>query len=104
MIPKKGYVGVGIIKEISVPIKDFKVEYDGKLTPIIDVSLKVNGIKKESNDLEKCEYFVKVKWIKKVPEAKAFWVKGMRANQNSAFKLKSEFTFEKLINFFDLDE
>ena len=104
MIPKKGYVGVGVVKETSIPLREFKVEYNGKLTPINKVPFKVNEIKIESDDMEICEHFVKVEWEKTVPESKAYWEKGMRANQNSAFKLKSEFTLEKLIKFFGLDE
>lgn len=104
MIPKKGYVGVGKVLERSVPIKEFKIEYEGVEKSILDVPLKVEAIKDGSDDLENCEYFVRVEWIKKVPEIQAYWEKGMRANQNSAFKLRSEFTLEKLIQFFKLDE
>ncbi len=104
MIPKKGYVGVGIVKENPVPIKEFIVNNNGAKVSIFDVPVIVEDIKKNADDLEKCEYFVKIEWIKTVPESKAYWEKGMRANQNSAFKLKSEFTLEKLIKFFELDD
>lgn len=104
MIPSKGYIGVGIVKERAVPIKEFFIEQDGKKVSFMDVPVKTDLIKKDVDDLEKCEYMVKVDWVKTVPENKAFWEKGMRANQNSAFKLKSEFTLEKLVKFFGLDE
>jgi hypothetical protein len=85
-------------------IKEFFVEYNGKMTSILNVPVIAELIKKDSDDLDKCEYLVKVDWINKVPESEAYWEKGMRANQNSAFKLKSEFTLEKLVRFFGLDE
>ena len=78
---------------------------DGGKVSILDVPLKCEGIKKYNpDDLEKTEYLVRIQWIKTIPEEKAFWVKGMRANQNSAFKLKSEYTLKKLLEFFGLEE
>lgn len=104
MIPSKGYLGVGIVKERAVPIKEFYIEQDGEKVPFTEALVKTELIKKDADDLEKCEYIVKVNWIKTVPESKAYWEKGMRANQNSAFKLRSEFTLEKLLKFFGLEE
>jgi hypothetical protein len=105
MIPKKGYVGVGIVTEKSIPIKEFDVPNEnGVMTNIFNVPLKCEGIKSQSEDLENCEYFVSINWIKEINEEKAFWVKGLRANQNSAFKLRNKFTLEKLIEHFSLDE
>ncbi|MCF6270399.1 MAG: endonuclease NucS [Melioribacteraceae bacterium] len=104
MIPKKGYVGVGIVKDKSVPIKDFTIKENDEEKSILDVDLKCSAIKDNSNDLEKCEYLVRVEWIKTKPEEKAYWEKGLRANQNSAFKLRNKFTLEKLIEHFELDE
>lgn len=104
MIPSKGYLGVGIVKEIAKPINDFVIENNGKSEKIINITLNVDGIKNNADNLDICEYLVKVDWIKTVPESKAYWEKGMRANQNSAFKLKNEFTLDKLVKFFGLDE
>lgn len=104
MIPKKGYVGVGKVLERSVPIREFIVQYNGEEKPIFDVPLIVESVKEAADNLENCEYFVRVEWIKAVPEKDAYWEKGMRANQNSAFKLRSEFTRDKLVRFFKLEE
>ncbi|MGC9344690.1 MAG: hypothetical protein ACP5E3_18430, partial [Bacteroidales bacterium] len=106
MIPKKGYVGVGIVKDTSVPAKEFYVNINGTEKSIFDVELRSKGLisDNDTNDLEKCEYFVKVEWIRTFPEEEAYWEKGLRANQNSAFKLKNKFTLEKLIDHFELDE
>lgn len=40
--------------------------------------------------------------IKKFKDA--FWETGLRANQNSVFKLRNKFTLDRLIRFFDLEE
>jgi len=105
MRPKVGYLGVGIVKEQSKPIKEFMVTADdGSLKSIMDVQLKAEALKENADNPELCEYFVKVEWIKTVPEKQAYWEKGLRANQNSAFKLKSSYTLKKLLNFFGLEK
>ncbi len=104
MIPGQGFVGVGEVKEKAVPAKDFKVEYEEQEKSILEVPTKSDVYKNEINDMDECFYFVKVDWIETVNAKKAYWVKGMRANQNTAFKLKSKFTIEKLVNFFKLDD
>ena len=54
-------------------------------------------------DLEKCEYVVKVKWLANVSKAEAYWVKFLKANQNSAYKLRSQYTIDKVLEFFELN-
>lgn len=50
------------------------------------------------------EYVVPVEWIETVPVNAAIWEKGMFANQNSACKLRSRFTLERLVPAFGLEE
>ena len=50
------------------------------------------------------ENVVRVDWLKTVPLADARWEKGFFANQNSACKLRSRFTIERLAQLFDLKE
>jgi hypothetical protein len=57
-----------------------------------------------ADDMEKCEYLVRVEWLRTLPEDQAYWEKGMRANQNSAFKLRNAYTLNKLIARFDLQD
>jgi hypothetical protein len=104
MVPTKGYVGVGTVLEEAVPITDFRVQYQGAAQSILDLELPLvsQAIKQDAYDAEKCEYLVRVAWIKTVPEDNAYWEKGLRANQNSAFKLKHLFTLDKLTAFFAL--
>lgn len=104
MIPGKGYIGVGTVVETVVPIKNFKVDLNGVEKTILDAPLNAEWMKTLSDDPEKSEYLVRVEWIKTVTEEQAYWEKGMRANQNSAFKLRNKFTLDKLVQFFGLAE
>jgi len=104
MIPKKGYVGVGTVKAGIVPIKDFVVTENGIEKRILDIPLKNEGIKKNADNPDFCEYLVATVWEKTIQEKDAWWIKGLRANQNSAFKLRNKFTLEKLIEHFQLED
>lgn len=55
----------------------------------------------QSDDV--AEYVVPVRWIACRPKSDAYWEKGMFANQNSACKLRQEFTLERLAKHFGLD-
>lgn len=102
-IPKTGYVGVGIVTETSQRVRDFKVEVSGTMTSILDVPLVASKMDKGADDPEKSEYLVRVDWVKTLPREEAIWEKGMYANQNSATKLRNQFTLERLVDAFDLD-
>jgi hypothetical protein len=109
-VPGSGYVGVGIVKQTSVPVKDFLVPIKGlldptkgNLIPILDVEHKAPNLGENANDLEKSEYLVRVEWVKTLPLEKAIWEKGMFANQNSACKLRNSFTIERLTKLFGLE-
>jgi hypothetical protein len=102
-IPKVGYVGVGIVTDEVVPIKDFQVEIDGESVPLLETDLHVK-MDKDVDDPDLCEYVVRVEWLKTVPKQEAIWEKGMFANQNSACKLRNQFTIERLTEHFQLEE
>lgn len=102
-IPKTGYVGVGVVRETSQRVSDFKVELEGQMMPILEAPLTAQAMGKGSDDPEKSEYVVRVDWIKTLPREDAIWEKGMYANQNSATKLRHSFTLERLIDAFGLE-
>ncbi|MBP2132215.1 hypothetical protein J2128_000136 [Methanomicrobium sp. W14] len=104
MIPKKGYLGVAKVLEESVPIKDFLVRKGNKEVPILEVPLKCENIKNNWDNPDSCEYLVRVEWLKILPDDQPYWVKGLSANQNSAFKLRNKFTLDKLTEHFQLDD
>lgn len=103
MIPKSGYVGIGKVIETVKPIKDVTFNIAGVEKKISDLELKGSNMLHDSDDLDKCEYIVKVEWIKFSPKKDAYWVKGLKANQNSAYKLNSQYTIDKVSKFFGLE-
>jgi hypothetical protein len=46
---------------------------------------------------------VLVDWMKTLPREQAIWEPGMFANQNTACKLRNQFTIERLTERFGLD-
>ncbi|WP_228468790.1 hypothetical protein [Paenibacillus sp. JNUCC32] len=92
-----------IVADEVVPIKDFQVVVDGKNIPLLEAGLHVNMVK-DVDDPDLCEYVVRVDWIKTLLKHEAIWEKGMFANQNSACKLRNQFTIERLTHHFQIDE
>jgi len=103
-IPQTGYVGVGKVLESVVPVKDFLVEIDGKLTPILQAQINAQNMGNGVDDPELSEYLVRVEWIETLPKEKAFKEAGLFANQNTVTKLRNSFTIEKLVKKFNLDD
>lgn len=87
-----GYVGVGIVEKTVVPVKDFFIETNGEKVPIWQVALKSNNVDHDFDDLDLCEYFVKVKWLKTLPKNEAYREKGMFAIQHTCCRLRHQET------------
>jgi hypothetical protein len=104
LIPKVGYVGVGIVKEEAVSVKDFLVDVEGNPTPILKLPYKAPDMGTHANDPDLSEYLVKVEWLKTFKKEQAKWEKGMFANRNSACRLRNSFTIERLTELFGLVE
>lgn len=102
MIPGKGYVGIGKVVKEAVPAKDAVVLLEGKEHRLLDCTLHNPNIGHDADDLEKCEYVVAIEWQKTVSIQKAFWTLGLRSNQNSAFKLRNQYTIDKVEEFFEI--
>ncbi|VXD17607.1 endonuclease NucS domain-containing protein [Planktothrix paucivesiculata] len=103
-IPKTGYVGVGVVKDTVVPIRDFKVSLDGQEISILQVPLIAPKMDENINDPDLCEYLVRIEWIKTVPRSAAYWEKGLFALQHTACRMTSSFTIERLSQHFGLDD
>ena len=91
-IPKTGYVGYGIV---TGPPKVFE---DSHLATAKGLD---NLRYQHSNGAE--EWVLPVDWGQAVAVDEAIWRKGMFANQNSACKLRSQFTLDILYDAFFLD-
>lgn len=103
-IPKTGYVGVGVVKDGAMPVKDFKVNIDDQDISILDAPLQALKMNQNSADIDLSEYLVRVEWLKTVPKAEAYWEKGLFALQHTACRLTSSFTIEKVSQHFDLTD
>lgn len=83
-IPGRGYAGVGIVKSLVVPLKDFKVALPGGKTAFLaELPLKAPQMTTFKNDPVKSEYMVEVEWIKTLPLEDVVHEKGFFGNQNT---------------------
>jgi len=101
-IPGTGYVGVGTVTETAQPVTEFTVEVNGETKTLLDVPLKAPSLA-EYTQPDNMEYAVRVDWIRTLPREQAIKEKGLFANQNSACKLRSSFTLERLTERFELE-
>jgi hypothetical protein len=99
-VPATGYVGVGEVLEPRVPVEEFMVKgSDGTSTPITQLPLKIAKARRVSEDPEKGEYLVRVKWLKTVPVGGAIKEKGFFGNQNTVARPRTpkwDHTVERL--------
>ena len=82
-IPKKGYVGVGIVEQTVQPAAEFMVSTPGGEKPVLDVVEHGPQYQALVGDLERSEYFVKVRWLTTLDAAHAFNEVGLFGNQNT---------------------
>lgn len=103
-IPAKGYVGVGIVRERAVPVRDFMVDANGKHLSILEADVLAPEMGENADDPEKREYLVRVEWIQTLTRETAYRFEKMFANQNSACRLTHRPTLDALIQKFALSE
>ena len=85
----KGYLGIAVVKDEAVPVKDFIAELE-KANISIE-SFREPGIAHDMEDLDKCEWIVKVEWRKYlVDREQAVFFTGIFANQNIVCKLNNK--------------
>lgn len=102
-IPKKGYVGVGRVTEAVVPVKEFTVQTPDGERSALDVLSHADLYRRNADDPEKAEYFVRVEWLDAVPEEKAVNEVGLFGNQNTVCQPltpKWRHTVERLKSYF----
>lgn len=103
-IPKSGYVGVGTVTGEATRFDQATVDVDGVSTAL--TALPLVGTYRHDGDEgdEAAEWVVPVEWVKTVPREQAFWKNGMFANQNTAAKLRQQFTIEQVSGAFGLED
>lgn len=102
-IPGTGYVAVGETTGSAAPVEELLLEVDGGDRPFTQLDLVgsyENGAQAVAEG--RGEHALPVRWLDARPLAEAYWEKGMFANQNSACKLRQEFTLGRLAVHFDV--
>lgn len=103
-IPKTGYVGVGTVTGEAQRFDQTEVNVNGVATPLRDLEL-VGTYRRDGDNVDDAaEWAVPIEWIRTVPRAQAVWKNGMFANQNTAAKLRQQFTIEQVSIAFNLEE
>ena len=82
-IPRKGYVGVGLVTEKSRPITEFEFDTPGGKRSALDLISDASEIRERANDPDKREYAVRVNWLDTKRETEAFKEAGLFGNQNT---------------------
>lgn len=94
-IPKRGYVGVGLVTAPVVPVQE---------TELLTLDLEAPAMDRDADDPERCEYVVRVRWLVAWERADAFWIPGLYANENSVTRLRDSWTLERLCEVFGSGE
>lgn len=103
-VPQTGYVGVGTVVGPAVRFTDARVDVDGASVPLASQSLVGSYVHAGAVTEDDDEWVVPVSWRRTVPEADAYREKGLFANQNSACKLRQEFTLDRLAEHFGVHD
>lgn len=85
-VPRKGYVGVGVVESPVVKADEFKITLpDGQVVGLDSANLHLQSktMLARADDEDMSEYVVRVKWLKAVPLDKAVKESGFFGNQNT---------------------
>lgn len=87
LIPKSGYVGVGIVQGPRVRADQYQFQTSEGPKTLLDMDLteKYSELSREADD-DTAEYLVPVKWLHTVDKAHAFNEVGLFGNQNTVCK------------------
>lgn len=103
-IPKEGYVGVGTVSGEARRFDESEVEHDGRPTRLADLPLEGHYRHEGDIEVDSAEWVVPVDWDHTVSREDAVWKAGMFANQNTAARLRQQFTIEQVTAAFGIDE
>jgi hypothetical protein len=93
-MPGQGYVGVGQVTEPVRPVTEFQVDVDGERKPILEAPFSDANLVRDVDDLERCEYLVRVNWLARRSLEEAVWEAGLFANQMTVCKLRDQVTID----------
>ncbi|MBW3087022.1 hypothetical protein KEM60_03252 [Austwickia sp. TVS 96-490-7B] len=98
-VPQRGYVGIGEVTGPAQRFDEARVSVDGREVALASLPLTgtyVHGADGEVESDEVAEWVLPVRWLASLPVEQAYSEKGLFANQNSACKLRQEFTLQRL--------
>lgn len=102
-IPKKGFVGVGIVREAVKPMQELVLETAAGPRAALDVLADGEQYRERADDPERAEYVVMVDWLNTVSESSAASEVGLFGNQNTVCQPttpKWRHTVERLKTYF----
>ena len=105
-IPHTGYVGVGTVVEPSTLASEVRFLVNGSEKSLKELPLRGNYLE-GSDDPERAEYIVKVRWSKTVPASQAVKETGFFGNQNTVCRPQTDkwnFTVKRLKEIWHIDE
>ncbi len=85
-VPGKGFVGVCRVLDRSRPADQFQLSTDEGDRPVYEVAMRASYHRQHMDDPERCEYFVRVRWLATVPLDQAIHEVGLFGNQNTVCK------------------
>ncbi|MFB2585849.1 hypothetical protein [Herbiconiux liukaitaii] len=103
-IPGTGYVGVGRILAPAARFEEAQVKVADGWERLSAQAFAGSYPHQNDPSDDDAEWAVPVEWLVIVPATEAYWEKGLFANQNSACKLRQEFTLERLTKHFGIDD
>jgi hypothetical protein len=103
-----GYVGVGIVEDAAVPVKEFMVKnQQGQDVPLLEAGIVSSNMGDNADDPDLSEYVARVKWIKSVPLSEGVREPGFFGNQNCVAEPKDAkwpYTIDRLKQRFGIPE
>lgn len=102
-IPKIGYVGVGTVTGEAQRYDHSTLLVDGADRQLRELDLSGNYRHEGDESDDNAEWVVPIEWIRAVPQAQAVRKTGLFANQNTATRLRNQFTIEHVTAAFGLD-
>ena len=105
-VPHTGYVGVGIVEAPAVPAKEARFLVDGSEKSITELDLKGQYLE-YSDDPDRAEYIVRVRWLKTVPTSGAVKETGFFGNQNTVCRPQADkwnFTIKRLKELWHIED
>ncbi len=106
-VPKRGYVGVGVVEAPVVKVDEFMVKTDKGEVPLLEAPIHASYHKHLVEDEDRAEYAVRVRWLDAVPLKKAKSEVGFFGNQNTVCRPTTEkwnHTVERLKVLFKVDD